>query len=61
MKLNSCKDCQFWIKYDTQYSSDIKGWCRRFPQYQERRYNEWCGEFRTTIDPKWIPSEKPSS
>jgi hypothetical protein len=26
------------------------GQCRRYPTYQNRHANEWCGEFATKID-----------
>jgi hypothetical protein len=33
-----CKRCRYYLGHDL-------GTCRRFPVYQTRSQNEWCGEF----------------
>lgn len=38
--MNYCKDCKHYT--DT---NSILGLCRRFPLYQNRSPQEWCGEF----------------
>ena len=37
----TCKDCTYFALNN---SSDIAP-CRRYPSYQNRHKNEWCGEF----------------
>ena len=39
MAENHCIDCKYFVDH-TQL-----GQCRRFPLYQARHRNEWCGEF----------------
>jgi len=38
MTVEHCKSCLFYLGHDM-------GSCRRFPTYQTRSQNEWCGEF----------------
>ena len=51
--MNYCKDCKHY--FDT---NSILGLCRRFPLYQNRSPQEWCGEFLTKEVPQ-IEEEKP--
>ena len=43
MAENNCKTCSYFVGNDL-------GSCRRFPQYQMRHENEWCGEFAKSLD-----------
>ena len=36
--MQHCSDCRFFVDH-TQM-----GQCRRYPTYQNRHRNEWCGE-----------------
>ena len=36
-----CKECKFYLD-----NNAILGLCRRFPVYQNRSPQEWCGEFK---------------
>jgi hypothetical protein len=38
MAVENCKACLYYLGHDL-------GSCRRFPTYQTRSQNEWCGEF----------------
>jgi hypothetical protein len=38
MTANNCKACLYYLGHDL-------GSCRRYPTYQTRSQNEWCGEF----------------
>ena len=38
MAENNCKACLYYLGHDL-------GTCRRYPTYQTRSQNEWCGEF----------------
>jgi len=38
--MNYCKDCKHYLD-----NNSILGLCRRFPTYQNRSPQEWCGEF----------------
>ena len=38
--VKSCKACDHFVD-----SGQAIGTCRRFPLYQTRSPNEWCGEF----------------
>ena len=40
MATEHCKDCRHYL--DT---NSILGLCRRFPLYQNRSPQEWCGEY----------------
>ncbi len=35
----NCETCIFWL------DQKITGLCRRFPRYQNKHKNEWCGEY----------------
>jgi hypothetical protein len=37
----NCKSCLHFL------NTEVMGQCRRFPTYQNRHANEWCGEFTT--------------
>ena len=41
MATDYCKDCKHY--HD---NGSILGLCRRFPVYQNRSPQEWCGEFK---------------
>lgn len=36
----NCKSCRFY-----SLNGNVLGLCRRFPEYQHKSENEWCGEF----------------
>jgi len=38
MAESNCKACKYYLGHDL-------GSCRRYPTYQTRSQNEWCGEF----------------
>jgi hypothetical protein len=38
--MDNCKECKFYLD-----NNSILGLCRRFPTYQNRSPQEWCGEF----------------
>lgn len=40
----NCKSCRHFL------NTEMMGQCRRFPTYQNRHANEWCGEYTTKID-----------
>lgn len=40
MSARDCKSCDYFV--DSGHSI---GTCRRYPQFQTRSPNEWCGEF----------------
>jgi hypothetical protein len=40
----NCKSCRHFL------DTEMLGQCRRYPTYQNRHANEWCGEFTTKID-----------
>ena len=42
MAENNCKTCVYFM------GSNL-GSCRRFPTYQNRHENEWCGEFAKSL------------
>ena len=44
--MQHCKDCKHY--HDT---NSILGLCRRFPLYQNRSPQEWCGEFVANLPP----------
>lgn len=46
MPIANCKDCKHYT--DT---NSILGLCRRFPLYQNRSPQEWCGEFAAISPP----------
>jgi len=37
----NCKSCRHFL------NTEMLGQCRRYPTYQNRHANEWCGEFAT--------------
>ena len=37
----NCKTCRHFL------NTEMMGQCRRFPTYQNRHANEYCGEFAT--------------
>ena len=37
----NCKSCRHFL------DTEVLGQCRRFPVYQNRHANEYCGEFAT--------------
>jgi len=39
MDKEDCKSCAYFL------GGDSMGQCRRYPTYQNRHQNEWCGEF----------------
>ena len=39
MDKEDCNSCHYFV------GGDNLGQCRRFPVYQNRHKNEWCGEF----------------
>jgi hypothetical protein len=39
MDKDNCKSCAYFL------GGDNMGQCRRYPTYQNRHQNEWCGEF----------------
>jgi len=48
-----CKSCRYFLGKDTL------GQCRRYPVYQNRHENEWCGEFENrkySDEPTPIPT-----
>lgn len=45
-----CRECKHY--YDT---NSILGLCRRFPLYQNRSPQEWCGEFKAKAVAKLTP------
>ena len=38
---SNCKSCKYFLV------GNQLGQCRRYPSYQNRHENEWCGEFET--------------
>jgi len=40
MSARDCKSCDYFVD-----SSHSVGTCRRYPQFQTRSLNDWCGEF----------------
>jgi len=41
-----CENCKFWsIKKEDSTS----GFCKRYPTYVERSFNDYCGEFTPKI------------
>lgn len=40
MSVKNCKACDHFVD-----SGHTIGTCRRYPQFQTRSPNEWCGEF----------------
>lgn len=51
--MEECKDCKFWVANESFPTDDfaednlvLRADCRRFPEYQDRHENDWCGEFQ---------------
>ena len=42
-----CKECKFYLD-----NNAILGLCRRYPTYQNRSPQEWCGEFKAVATPE---------
>ena len=40
MTETNCKSCRYYSQ-----NGNVLGLCRRFPEYQHKSENEWCGEF----------------
>jgi hypothetical protein len=36
-----CRECKFYLD-----NNSILGLCRRYPTYQNRSPQEWCGEYK---------------
>jgi len=53
MTKSDCKGCRY---FDLQQNQTL-GACRRYPTYQNRHQNEWCGEFVAKITSGVGPSE----
>jgi hypothetical protein len=43
------EDCSLCRFFDLQNNMQL-GQCKRFPTYQNRSPNEWCGEFKFKFD-----------
>ena len=41
MPETNCKSCRHFL------NTEVLGQCRRYPTYQNRHANEYCGEFAT--------------
>ena len=39
--MDNCKSCRHFL------NTEVLGQCRRYPTYQNRHANEYCGEFAT--------------
>jgi hypothetical protein len=50
MAVEYCRDCKNYL--DT---NSILGLCRRFPLYQNRSPQEWCGEFSSNAVAELTP------
>jgi len=50
---SNCRLCRY---FDLQ-SNQTLGQCRRYPVYQNRHQNEWCGEFVAKLISGVGPSE----
>ena len=54
----NCRSCRFYWQ-----NGNVLGSCRRFPEYQHKSENEWCGEFASkmmalpVIDPPQIDTK----
>jgi len=51
--MDCCEECRYWVvneSYPTDNSTIdntvLRAECRRFPEYQDRHANDWCGEFK---------------
>ena len=49
----TCKECIFWAGNEscptdnsTVDNTVLRADCRRFPEYQDRHEDDWCGEFQ---------------
>jgi len=40
-----CEKCKYWDNYNTGEGNTIVGFCKRYPTYVERKFNDYCGEF----------------
>lgn len=40
---NICQNCRHW------QDQNIIGLCRRYPQYQNKHRQEWCGEWSAIV------------
>jgi len=45
----NCKSCRYFL------NTEMMGQCRRFPTYQNRHANEYCGEFATNVISTELP------
>ena len=46
MAVEYCKECKFYLD-----NNSILGLCRRYPTYQNRSPQEWCGEYKGVAIP----------
>lgn len=46
MAVEYCKECKFYLD-----NNSILGLCRRYPTYQNRSPQEWCGEYKSVAIP----------
>lgn len=51
-KIN-CKSCRHFL------NTEVLGQCRRYPTYQNRHANEYCGEYAANIELPIQMVEKP--
>jgi len=45
----NCKSCRHFL------DTEMLGQCRRYPTYQNRHANEYCGEFATKVIATELP------
>ena len=50
MAVENCRECRNYFD-----NNSILGLCRRFPTYQNRSPQEWCGEFSSKAVAEFTP------
>ena len=46
-----CENCKWWDgkRYE---KVNITRRCKRYPKYEDRKFNDWCGEYTSVLGRK---------